>query len=389
MAEHMYDCIVVGAGPAGSTVAYNLAKHHKRVLVLERYTFPKYKPCSGGVTAKTYKALDFPIDGLIKSRSKNIILAVRHKRYRKICLCDVITYMVARKEFDLYLAQKAREQGASILEGTKTYNIKYDGKLFSLETSAGKFESAYLVGADGANSFVNRSLKIVPTDVKAFAVEIHHPAEPEIAARYQQTFELGIVPHGHLWIFSHQASLSIGAYTTSAATAKDLKQYLRDYLHKLGFHNYDEKEIRGHIIPSYGINYRQPPLPCILVGDAGGFCDYLSGEGIFYAMKTAKIASEVICMSLRDNHFYHDVLQRKYDREIIRGLRLAFPFGKIFYSHPAAVFNLITTHFIARILFTAALKGFTYDEVIMKSPSLLWKSLFKPFRIRKMKGVAQ
>jgi len=384
----MYDCIVIGGGPAGACVSYNLAKKYRKVLVLEKYKFPKYKPCAGGITLKGYNLLDFSLDNLIEFESKNFILSINHSKYKDLCGSGVITYMVERKIFDDYFINKAIEKGAELIEEINVVDIIYDNNSFLVKSSAGDFKCKYLVGADGTYSYVNKRFKIVNTDLRGFAVEINYPLEENEISKYKQTFEFGVVPNGYLWIFPKKKHLCIGAYTAQPKL-KELKQYLKDYLTHLGFNDYEENDLRGHNIPFYGINYIQPNYPCILVGDAAGFSDYWTGEGIAYALKSGTIAAEVIDNSLKSNHFDYKLLQKKYDKEIIKGLKLGYHMAKYFYKNSPFYYRIISNKFVTRVLIYASYIGMTYDQINKKGVLLFFKSLSDNFKVRKINSVCE
>lgn len=108
----MFDCIIVGAGPAGGTAAYHLAKKGRSVLVLEKETLPRYKPCGGGVSPVVADWFDFDF-------SPAISLKVKTVRYtwnmEDVVLADLQTpepiWMVRRDIFDHFLIQQAQNKG--------------------------------------------------------------------------------------------------------------------------------------------------------------------------------------------------------------------------------------------------------------------------------------
>ena len=384
--NQLYDCIVVGGGPAGATVAYHLAKKNRKVIILEKNRFPRYKPCAGGLTPKAFNLLDFSISELIEFESRNVVISFNHKMYRKICGAASVTIMVKRDKFDHYFLCKAQESGSGLIEGVKITDIEFENQTFCVKTPKGIFKSFYLVGADGANSFVNNRFKIVNKNPRGFAVEINYPMKKEDIAKYEQTFEFGLFPDGYLWIFPKSDQLSIGAYS-SKPKMKTLKKHLLDYLKYLGFSDYNKFKMRGHIIPFYGINYIQPNFPCILVGDAAGFSDYLTGEGIFYAMKSGIIAADIVNKSIDKGNFFYRNLQRKYNKEIIRGLKLGCRFGKSFYERLPRSLNFISREWLLKISLLAAYKGITYDRLLPKIPYLFLKSLTLDLKIKNLESL--
>lgn len=122
----MYDCIIVGAGPAGGSAAYHLAKRGRSVLVLEKESLPRYKPCGGGVSPQIAEWFDFDF-------SPAISLKVDTIRYTWK-MDDPVTakleslepiWMVRRDVFDHFLIQQAQKQGAELRDNTEVKGIEF------------------------------------------------------------------------------------------------------------------------------------------------------------------------------------------------------------------------------------------------------------------------
>ena len=359
-----YDAIVIGAGPAGACAAYLLAKYGIRVLVIDKEHFPRCKPCAGGFTSKTLKSFDFSITEEIRYITKSIVVSYKGDVFHKISGNKVLTEMVERTDFDHFFINKAISSGAKFLDGIKVEKISRENGEFIVETNEQVFRCEYLVGADGANSIVNRTFNIVEKDIYGFAVETNCPVSRELIGNFNMSFDFGVIPNGYLWIFPKDEYLCIGAYTANKKM-KHINKYLAEYIEKLGLLPESEK-FMGHITPFYGIHYKQPDYACILVGDAAGFVDYWTGEGVYYAVKSGTIAAEVILSSINAASFQSELLQKRYDREIIQGLKLGYYIGKTFYNYLPRTFNVLMTFLPSGILYEVFSRGFTYDQVFSK-----------------------
>lgn len=359
-----YDIIIIGAGPSGACAAYLLARSRISVLVIDKDHFPRYKPCAGGLTAKTLKSFDFPITKEVKYSTNSVIASYKNQIFHRISGNKVLTEMIERTEFDHFLIKKAVNSGAKFLDGIKVNEVAWENGEFSVKTEERFFRCKYLIGADGTNSIVNRTFNIVDRDLYGFAIETNCPVSKENIGKFDMTFDFGTVPNGYLWIFPKDKYVCVGAYTTNKKM-KNIQKYLLDYIDRLGLVPESEK-LTGHVIPFYGINYKQPDFPCILVGDAAGFGEYWTGEGIYYAVKSGTIAAEVIYSSIKSGFFDYKLLQRRYEREIIRGLKLAYYIGKYFYGHLPLAFNLLMSYFPAGIMYESASRGLTYDQALSK-----------------------
>lgn len=359
-----YDVIVIGAGPAGACAAYLLANSGINVLVIDKEHFPRCKPCAGGFTVKTLKAFDFPITGEVKYVTKSIVISYQGQVFHKISGNKVLTEMVERTDFDHFFMAKAVSSGATFLDGVKVERVVRENGKFVVEAGEQVFLCEYLVGADGANSIVNRTFNIVEKDLYGFAIETNCPIDRENIVNFDMSFDFGTIPNGYLWVFPKDQYLCIGAYTANKKM-KHISKYLAEYIEKLGLLPESEK-FMGHIIPFYGINYKQPDYPCILVGDAAGFVDYWTGEGVYYAVKSGTIAAEVILSSMNSASFQSGLLQTRYNREIIQGLKLGYYAGKTFYSHLPHTFDILTSFFPSSILYETFSRGLTYDQIFSK-----------------------
>jgi flavin-dependent dehydrogenase len=292
------------------------------------------------------------------------VASYKNKIFHNISGDHTLTKMVERTEFDHFLIKKAVDSGATFLDGIKVTEVIRENGEFIVKTEKQLFRSNYLIGADGTNSIVNRTFNIVEKDLYGFAIEVNCPLSKENIGKFNMTFDFGTVPNGYLWIFPKDEYVCVGAYTTNSKM-KNIQEYLLDYIEKLGLIP-ESEEIKGHIIPYYGINYKQPNFPCVLVGDAAGFGEYWTGEGIYYAVKSGIIAAEVISSSIKSGVFDHQALQRRYQRELIRGLKLAYYIGKNFYSHLPLSFNLVMSYLPGGIIYESTSRGLTFDQSFSK-----------------------
>ena len=121
-----YDVIIVGAGPAGCSCAYELKEHGKSVLLLDRYDFPRHKPCAGGITKKALAQLPIDISHLVQHCSYEMIF--RFDGNRKIELKNEIgsCVMVIREDFDNYFFEQTLATGVHFNKINKINSIEYN-----------------------------------------------------------------------------------------------------------------------------------------------------------------------------------------------------------------------------------------------------------------------
>src|SRR5512133_3253197 len=112
-----FEVAIVGAGPAGSVAAYRLATAGRRVLLVDRATFPRDKPCGGGVTLRAARLLPFSLEPVTEDVVTRVDLGLRYGRHLTRKTAPIV-YMTQRRRLDEFLLRKAEEAGAEVLEGT-------------------------------------------------------------------------------------------------------------------------------------------------------------------------------------------------------------------------------------------------------------------------------
>jgi flavin-dependent dehydrogenase len=164
-----------------------------------------------------------------------------------------------------------------------------------VETQDGRlYAASYLIGADGANSVVARALGLRHRRTLAAAVEAEVPVTPEVMRRFAQrmVFIFGEIHYGYLWIFPKQDHLTIGIGALHPKPG-ELQQVLKEVASRYGI-SLDDTPLHGHPIPIYTRREPVSSTRTLLVGDAAGIADPLSGEGIRFAIKSGRLAAESI-----------------------------------------------------------------------------------------------
>lgn len=329
--NRIYDVIIVGAGPAGATAAFFLGDAGLDVLVLEKERLPRYKPCGGGISASVLDQFPFSFDSVIERRPTSITYALQDRTVTVPVRGDQIL-MVMRDRFDALLLSHARAQ---VWTGKPVTSVDEGANFVEIKTADGaRIRGRHLIGADGANSIVARSLGLRPQRVLAAALEIELPAPDETIRRFADSplFIFGEVEMGYLWIFPKESHLSvgIGALRPRRNNLKDnLKRVMANYGLSL-----EDASVHGHPLPIY---WKRQPISsrrAFLVGDAAGLVDPFTGEGIRLAIKSGRLAAEAIISGALER--YPELV----DREIGRSQRLGLRLSQIFYRYPEAAWQL-------------------------------------------------
>ena len=297
----IYDSIVIGGGPAGSSAAYTMARAGLKVLLLEKETMPRYKCCGGGIPRKVGEILDFDFSICRDAPARGIVFSWLSKETHSRIGEELLGWVVKREIFDQLLLEQARSAGARVEEGCKFIDLKEGRDILHVTTTGGEFSGRTLIGADGAGSAVARRIGLTGHSRPGFALETRIEIPDSILEERRENlyFDLGGIPAGYGWIFPLKDSLNVGV-ATRRSSFRGLRTCLRDYLHREGLEEYnDNSNIRGGTL---AFRLRPSGLVkghCCLIGDAAGLTDRLTGEGIYPAILSGQLAGESVTNLLR------------------------------------------------------------------------------------------
>lgn len=302
----MIDTIVVGTGPAGATAARLLAQKGYRVLLLEKEKLPRHKTCAGGIGHRVWRRIP-EVKPLLEEKgvpiSRALMVAPDGFSFEADA-GEVVVYDILRSTFDKALADLAVEAGAELRERAEVVGVEETGDRVRVVTRGGEaYEARSLVGADGVNSVVSRSLGLMPKNWfsdNAFCPVALYPRED---GWDRHEFYFGLSGAGYGWVFPHSDHLNIGI----GALRRSYREKPVDTLARFtGAHPLLAPRLKGaapirvigHYIPYNGMLPRLHTGRALLVGDAGGFVNTLTGEGIHMAVKTAELAVKVLSRAL-------------------------------------------------------------------------------------------
>jgi len=303
-----FDVAVVGAGPAGSTTAYRLARAHARVLLVDKVRFPRDKPCGGGLTMRAVRQLPFSVEPVIEDRITRARCRLRYGSVIERQSDRVLCLMTQRRRLDAFLVERAVEAGAEFRDGVRVTvdsdtEIRIDGAPVRVDA---------LIGADGANGVTAKTLGLGGGIVNGVALEGNLPYErlPANGWHGLLVLELATVPGGYGWIFPKADHVNVGVGGWGSEGPR-LREHLRVLCEHYGIALGDLSDLRGHRLPMRRPETLLARGRALLVGDAAGVLDPVSGDGIYEALVTSRLAAEHVVQEKLEA--YHDAVHRELD----------------------------------------------------------------------------
>ena len=295
----MFDCIVVGAGPAGGSAAYHLAKAGHSVLVLDKANFPRDKSCGGGVSPAIAQWFDFDFAPVVQNHVSQVKYTFKMGDPAEVELEGVTPmWMVQRAQFDNFLIEQATGKGVEFKSGVEVTGATLNGETWQVQTSDGTFEGKYLIAADGVNSTVAKLIGMENGSTIA-AASLHVPGEVSDRRSKTAFFDFGSLKNGFMWCFPKADGYSFSAAYVRNPKGKpdELKKQLTKYA---GLFDLDasQGEYKEHPLNLWDKERTLHSDRALLAGEAAGMVDPLIGEGIRPAMYTGVRAAGAVIGAL-------------------------------------------------------------------------------------------
>jgi len=343
-----YDVIVVGAGPAGATAAKCLAEKGVKVALIDKKEFPRDKSCGGGLPTRVLKRFPYTVD-LIDSISYGSITYSSSLRYKFRILRDKpLIATVVRKDFDYGLVKIAIAKGVDFIVDNTVKDIQVEKNKSNVIFEDGKkLESKLIIGADGVRSVVADKSKLAKkTDGNCLCIIEEQLMNEKDIEKYFSDKRIvhifiktkGISGYG--WVFPKRkyVNIGIGEFETGINNKKprsNLIEVFDNYIDilkdkKILPKNFKIKNRQGGILPIFPLEktYSERILLC---GDAAGFINPITGEGIYYAMVSGQLAADISIKALKNNDFSEKSLskyQKKWQNDFGKDLKILGKFNK-------------------------------------------------------------
>ena len=288
--DRVWDVVVVGAGPAGSTAARHAATAGASTLLLDRAAFPRYKTCGGGLIGISLDTVPADLKVPVRQTISTVSFSRGARRLRSRTSAEPILQLVDREEFDAALAESAVRAGATFRDGVRMTAVAERDGLVELTTDAGTVRARAVVGADGSASRLGNHVGVVCEQVD-LGLEAELAATGDATERWRGRVHLdwGPLPGSYGWVFPKGDRLTVGVITAKGDPAPT-RAYLAAFIDRLGLGGLDVVRESGHLT-----RCRTDASPVsrgrvLVAGDAAGVLEPWTREGISFALRSGTAA---------------------------------------------------------------------------------------------------
>jgi flavin-dependent dehydrogenase len=253
-----------------------------------------------------------------------------------------LMYTVMRDVFDHFLVKRAQGLGAVLMDGQKVTHIQVSDDCVEISTADNVLRSRLVVGADGVYSVVARELGMGRSIEYLMGIESEIVVPEEELAKWKSRaqVDLGCIRGGYAWVFPKRDHLSVGA-GCPASKARYLDRGHQKFLNSLSMSRYTIARSSSHLMPTCTKGRLIWQDKALLLGDAAGLADPLTGEGIYNAIRSAHLAAPVIEGCLVRGKAELQDYQQMVEREVMSELRIARTLSKFFVRFPHLAFGTL------------------------------------------------
>lgn len=332
-----YDVAVIGSGPSGANAAFELAKKGLSTVIIEKEQLPRYKTCGGGFVFRGRRNLAFDVSSAVEREffDVDIRFDVNNLALKTVRNSPIIS-MVMRDQFDYLIVKEAEKLSVDVFQGEQLIALKTKENYTLLTTTNKQVKTKFTIAADGALSPTAKlaGWKESRLMCPALEYEIKIPDADFERLSTAVRFDIDVVPYGYGWSFPKKNHLSVGVGNFTKAKAKiNLKDNYKTYLKILGIHTVLEEQAHGFIIPISPRKDGFVKQNVFLIGDAAGFADPLTAEGISNAIYSGKLVAEAIAESHLDANTAAQMYMDKITKKLLPELELGVKLSAVFYQN--------------------------------------------------------
>jgi geranylgeranyl reductase family protein len=317
----IFDVAIVGAGPAGSSAAYTLENTGYNIVLIDKEKFPRPKPCAGVLPPRIFSEISIP---------ENIVERPL-EGYRIYSPSGMIVesefpkpgVIVRRENLDDYLVQRLDSKPRQLR--ISDFEIKEDD--VELKGKKDSFLAKMVIAADGANSIFHKFvLNTKPSEKKSQATALGVQYEISLPTKYitqriGNWFEIFYtLSCGYGWISPLKDCVKVGIGGVTDDFKKYAKKILNEFLKrefvKMKIEEGKIEKFEAHEIPMKGPHNDLTSDRTLLCGDSGGFVFPGTGEGVYYAIKSGRIAAEVAISALKNGKYDDKFLSKCYEGKL-------------------------------------------------------------------------
>lgn len=356
--DKFHDVLVVGAGPAGQNAAYNLAKAGISVCLIDGDKLPKSKVCGGALRSTVVRRFPY-----LEQIIKNITLAVIRKAtvyspksYKVTASPDHdLVFLISRFDFSRALLKLCQEAGVEQCFGQRVRRIVREKESMTAFLHSGeKIKAKAVIGCDGVNSLVARELDLnTRTSADYFGLASEQELEFDINFPNDEVliyygFQNRV---GYSWVFPKGKLINVGSGYNNIVKGIIPQQVHQSFIHflkeqKVLPNNFPVMGIRTWAVPNSGPMGKTFGDRVLLCGDAAGFVNPMTAEGMYYALASGELAAKVMIQSVKTNDYSSQrlsVYQKLWQKEFGREFKAMLSIQKFLANHSGMVDLVIKT----------------------------------------------
>ncbi|HEX5284814.1 MAG TPA: FAD-dependent oxidoreductase [Bryocella sp.] len=421
-----YDVLIAGAGPAGCAAAYDLARAGRRVLMLDRRTFPRHKACACGLTRKTLRALRYSVEPVVERVCREVVLQEAGPRFHEgVRVADkscevrlrtrkVICAMAVRQKFDAFCLEQTLAAGAELRKIDGIIALRESRDRVEVEVafgdgSTGTLRAPVVIGADGSNGQMRRLAAGLDAQRDELGDELRNggwiesrttelPGEPEWYARgfaleatvpfealprelpagdapQDLVFDFAPIAGGYGWLFpkGDHINVGVGGFVpkdgNGAANGMSSESVTRGLLEsytrqKLGV---ELNEVRAHVSGQHlglGGHSYVPRGRVLLAGDAAGLVDPLTGEGIYSAIKSGQAAAAAVMTCADADTAMLSGAYAERLTELQAMLAFSHDAARSFYREPGRGFRVVRKRVLRHLMLKTYADGLPFVKLL-------------------------
>jgi len=415
-----YDVLIAGAGPAGCAAAHDLASAGRRVLLLDRRSFPRHKACACGLTRKTLRALRYSVEPVVERVCREVVLQEAGPRFHEGLRvadksCEVrlktrkaICAMAVREKFDAFCLEQTLAAGAQLKKIDSIIAVRESTEWIELDVASGDgavetLRAPVLIGADGSNgqmrrlaagldaqrvelrdsAWIESRTAELPDEpawyARGFALEATVPFEalpselPAGDAPHDLVFDFAPISGGYGWLFpkGDHINVGVGGFLPKAANSDGMsyesvtRALLESYTRqKLGV---ELGAVRAHVSGQHlglGGHAYAPQGRLLLAGDAAGLVDPLTGEGIYSAIRSGQAAAGAVLACAQAETALLAAAYAERLAELQAMLAFSHDAAKSFYREPGRGFRVVRKRILRHLMLKTYADGLPYARLL-------------------------